>query len=196
MQGLAGHIARRGAPIAPPTAIRVLATQIALAVSLVASPNAIAFAADEVKITVEGSIVASCAINGMAASANLGNISQAGSLSVPFTIDCNAPFSYALKSANGGLKHQAVAAAPSGFSVLLPYSVQTVIATNSGAGINQTCTSANVKDGAVTCPFANSGNAVAINQPGSLGLSWSASGQPLVAGSYQDVLTLTVSTPP
>ena len=194
---LAGrHIAPMLASRGTLRAARSAAKLIGAVVVAISIGQGNAFAAEEVTITVTGNIVASCAISGMASSANLGNISQAGSLTVPFTIDCNAPFAYALKSVNGGLKHQAVASAPSGFSVLLPYAVQTVIATNSGAGINQACTSTNVKDGAVTCPFVNSGNAVAINQPASLGISWAASGQPLLAGSYQDVLTLTVSTPP
>lgn len=157
---------------------------------------ATALAADQVTINLTGTITPACALSGINPTAALGNVAAAGAVSIPFTIDCNAPFTYALSSANGGLAHQSVTTASGGFAIAVPYAVQTVIATNSGAGIDQTCTSASIKTGAVSCAFTNSGTAVAIQKAGSLGLTWAASSLPLVAGTYQDTLTLTVSVQP
>ena len=153
-------------------------------------------AADTVTINLTGTITASCALSGVAASASLGDITVAGSTTINFTTDCNAPFAYSLASLNGGLKHTTISTAPSGFAITQAYAVQTIIATNSGGGINQTCTSASIKTGAVTCAFTNSGTAVAIQKASSLGISWTASASPLLAGTYQDTLTLTVSVQP
>lgn len=198
MYAMRTYSRREVAGMAAACGARALAITSAILVLTAGPGPASALAADEVKINLEGTITPSCALSGVATSAALGNLAAASGapVTVAFTVDCNAPFKYALSSVNGALKHQTIGSAPSGFEIVREYSVRTQIATNSGAGIDQTCTSASIKTGAVTCAFTNSGTAVAIGKAGSLALSWTAGGQPLVAGTYQDTLTLTVSVQP
>ncbi|MGH6816050.1 MAG: hypothetical protein ACREC6_10115 [Hyphomicrobiaceae bacterium] len=171
---------------------RLAATAVLVGVVAWAS----ALADTEVTIALEGSITASCSLTGVTTNLDLGNLQNAGAKTTTFMVDCNAPFKYTLASQNGALKHSTILTAPGGFANSLVYSVQTTIPTDSGPGINDTCASSAIKAGASTCFFTNSGSAVAIDKTASLKVSWSTSPSPLLAGSYQDQVTVTVSVQP
>lgn len=167
--------------------------------------------AQTVNIDVEGTLEASCALNGVPASVvALGDLSVAGSQTSNFSVDCNTQFAYALVSANGGLLHDGLSAPVSGsqpFATAVPYSVTTTFNSDAGAfgdaglqSVSLTATNAAPCTGALwspTCPFSNSGTgAAAAGLPASLTVSWTPPSDPLQGGSYSDQLTLTVRARP
>ena len=67
-----------------------------LLAGLLAAPAA----AQSVTLDVEGEIEASCTLSGLAGTVSGLDFSVADSTSLNFTVDCNAPFAYALESSN------------------------------------------------------------------------------------------------
>ena len=181
--------------------MRSLATIVALAIAplCAASP---AMAGDTVKLTVQGEITASCALSG-GSSMQLGDVTGAGSKSLTLNVACNAPFAYALISSNGGLKSDGATQVVGGvFQTLQPYTVTTSFQTDQGAFGDTALPSATLTQQnadpcvaatfSATCPFANSGAGVALNQNATVTVGWSAPAAPLVAGGYSDTLTIVV----
>lgn len=153
-----------------------------------------AHAATDTIVSIRGNVVPACTITGLATSLALGNLTASGSATLNFTATCNAPFSYSLDSAFGGLRHSSGATTPSGFSALFPYTVRAILPTDAGS-IDNTCTSASISNGATTCLFSDSGTGIAINSAAQLQLGWT--GVPnLLGGNYSDTLTLTIGIRP
>ncbi|KAF0185905.1 MAG: hypothetical protein FD163_573 [Hyphomonadaceae bacterium] len=164
--------------------------------------------AQSVTIDVQGTLAAACELNIPTTSYNNLNITAAGSQVIPFSVDCNAPFAYALVSANGGLLNAAglanVVPGSMQFTGNIPYKVTTNFTTDIGtfgdvsldaatlsAANASPCIAATYSS---TCPFAHSGSgAAAQGQSASITINWQQNtGAPLVAGTYSDTLTLTV----
>ena len=119
-----------------------------------------------------------------------------------FTLECTGPSRLAITSANGGLKTSGNSAP--GYAVLAPYDVAVSI-TRSGGVTSGNCAASELLEGATgNCPlrgtasptvglfvaspsFALSGSYVRLSAP-----AYSGPGV-LVAGSYSDTLTLTIS---
>jgi hypothetical protein len=78
----------------------------------------------------------------------------------------------------------------------VPYTVHINIPLNFGGAIDDTCASAAIKEGAISCHFSDSGQKVAINQRATTEASWRGAEGPMAAGQYQDRLTVTVSVKP
>ena len=168
--------------------------------------------ADDITVEIDGEIEASCEITGLGASTALGELSASSGTTLDFTVDCNAPFAYALVSDNLGFARQSGAAPIGGsdaFATLLPYNITASFTTDDAASFGDTAlvstnlTAANAADciaasyNAAGCPFTDSGSAIAANPSGtnaSLAISWDAAGSsdPLAAGTYLDILTITV----
>lgn len=74
----------------------------------------------------------------------------------------------------------------------LPYTVTYKLGTSVGI-IVDACHSSNMVGTLTSCSGRSSPNAVAIQQPVTLGFSWNPAGSFPVAGSYSDVVTLTLS---
>lgn len=172
------------------------------ALSLLACAGA-AHAADQVRITIEGRIEPSCGLSGAAGSVALGDISVAGERTLAFTVNCNSPFAYALVSTNGGLAAQARQRVVGGdFVSLKPYAVGARFQTDLGSFGDAARPSSALTSAAAapclaaafsnSCPFATSGNGVAINKTGELTLKWDAASTPLLAGQFSDTIMLTV----
>jgi hypothetical protein len=123
-------------------------------------------------------------------SVNLGALTKTGTQFIPFQVNCNAPFNYSVRSREGALKTGALNVPP-GFVVKIPYSLETRIPTNEGLIIDQ-CGSATLAMSVPSCGHGGSGSAIAIEQIGSLMISWAISDE-LVVGTYTDVVTLSVS---
>lgn len=133
-------------------------------------------------IVLQGTVESACSISALAATASLGSIETSSSKSITFTYSCNAPFGYTLESLNGGLKLA---------TTVVEYSVTTTLPTDGGTDISDTCTSASIKTGSVTCTFTNSGSAIATAQVGTIDVSWDASNG-LVTGNYTDSLVINI----
>lgn len=167
-------------------------------------------AADTITLNIEGSVATSCGMT--IPNANVTNLdfTQSGGHTIPFIVDCNAPFAYALVSANGGFKNAIGAASvvqdSASFTSLIPYSVNTNFSVDTGGSFGNTglistnLTAANAAPCIATtfneagCPYANSGTAAAAaGLPASLSVFWQqTTAAPLVGGTFSDTLTLTV----
>lgn len=164
--------------------------------------------AQSVTLDIEGTLAASCSLGGMpSGEVALGDLKVAGSKVIPFTVDCNAPFGYALVSGSGAFSRVGGAAsmAPGSksFASAINYQVTTRFMTDAGSfGDNalpsSTLTATNAAPCVAatylsSCPFTNSGvGAAAAGLPASLSIAWTPPSGPLQAGTYQDTLTLTV----
>lgn len=121
----------------------------------------------------------------------------------PFTLECTGPFRIAVVSTNGGLK--TTPTSDPGYTDTAPYNVLVNVA-RSGGTTQGTCTAADLKATAsTTCdlrgtasptvgmsvPFPSyqlSGSYLQVSAP-----AYTATNPLLIAGSYTDTLTVTVS---
>ena len=151
---------------------------------------------DDVKIDVLGKIAAKCAVHDGPENLDLGNLTEPGRKAFTLIVNCNAPFSYTLESHYGALAnttHGPVSGG--GFSDRLAYTISTRIPTDTGV-ISDECLSADIRSGATSCHFSDSGTGVAMPSTARFALSWTASEAILLAGNYQDQLTLTFAVRP
>ena len=149
-------------------------------------------AADKVQIEVTGNLVPSCGNSSTTLSLDAGDLTKAGSAKFAFTVDCNAPFQYTMQSQNGALRLVNAPAAASAASTEVPYDVHIRIPLTPAGAIDDTCNSASLKQGAISCKFTDSGREIAVNQTVMGQLDWKA-GQQLAAGKYQDQLVISIS---
>jgi hypothetical protein len=156
------------------------------------APIEAAASEDIVRLELVGHEDVRCGIDDLAPVFNLGSLDRAGASALSFTFDCNAPFAYSLTSQNGALAPNG--AAPDAASTgRLPYSVQIRIPTTGGGALADECASAALL-APPSCPFSNSGAAIASREAAQLAILWtSARDAGLLAGLYSDRLTLTVS---
>jgi len=151
-------------------------------------------ALDEVEIVLSGEITAECSISQTLQSITLGELSRAGNENFALQVQCNAPFQYDVESVHGGL--QLVAEAETnGFTSFLPYEFSTYIPTDTGL-ISDNCSSQMLKTGFKSCPLSNSGNGVAMPSNAVFTLAWQSSELPLLAGDYQDQITISFAVQP
>jgi hypothetical protein len=120
----------------------------------------------------------------------------------PFTLDCTGPARVAVVSSNGGLMTSG--ATTTGYAALAPYDVTlNLVATGGAPTASATCTAATLTTGS-SCSFigpagqtqglrlgsasiAQSGSYIRVSAPVYAGSSV------LISGTYQDILTVTVS---
>jgi hypothetical protein len=156
-----------------------------------AATKAAAAGPASVSIEVAGSIEPRCSNTGFNLPLQIKDLSQAGSSAVKFEAGCNAPFQYSVVSRNGGFKLDGPAP-PSGFAANLPYNVSVRIPLTGGQTIEDRFTSDQIKSGASSISFSNSGNAVSIQKTAEIGVAWEPSAKPLSPGAYQDQLTVKI----
>lgn len=149
-------------------------------------------AVDAVKVEVTGNITPSCSSSTTTLTLNPGDISKAGSAKASFTVDCNARFQYTIQSANGALRLVSAPATVASSNSSVPYDVHIRIPLTLGGTIDDTCSSATIKQSAVSCKFSDSGQKIAVNQTAQAQISWSNAQGQLMAGQYSDQLTITV----
>jgi len=121
-----------------------------------------------------------------------------------FELDCTGPSRVAVVSTNGGLK--TAGSVPAGYTTLAPYTVALNLV-GSSATATDSCLAATLVTGS-TCAFLGPAStsvglrlaASSINQSGSYlrvtAPPYSAASPQLVAGSYADTLTVTISASP
>lgn len=160
-------------------------------------------AADTGTLTLQGTITASCALTGPGGGIDLGDVSTAGSKDIVVQVNCNAPFAYAVVSANHALTTSGQTIVGGTFDQSLPYTLATSFQTSGSSFGDSAIASANMTDAAaapcqagsfdaINCPYANSGTTIATNKNATLTVSWGAAAHPLVSGTFTDTITLTV----
>ncbi len=150
-------------------------------------------AADTMQIGITGNVAPSCGNGSIPLALDAGDLTKAGSVKFAFTVDCSAPFQYTMQSQNGALRFVNAPDGASAASTEVSYDVQIRIPLTPAGAIDDTCNSAAIKQGAISCTFADSGQKIAPSQTVTGQISWQASGEQLLAGKYQDQLTISVS---
>lgn len=145
-----------------------------------------------VEIEVTGSIKPYCATNSTVLPLHIGDITRPGAMSASFIVDCNAPFQYSLQSENGAML---LKGAPRGENEI-PYDVRVRIPLTRGGEINDTCKSAALRTGAVTCKFSDSGGKIALSQRAEASVNWLIPDQQLFGGQYHDNLKIFLNLRP
>lgn len=135
--------------------------------------------------------------------AMLNDLTQANSLTLNFSLECNAGFAVGVSSQNGGLKNSGVTGVlANGFTDLLDYKVALQYQTDLGT-VSGHCDAASLAAASPTCNFygtapgqgLSSGDGVAAGTPGSMTLSWTPPpNKKIAAGKYGDTITVTVGT--
>ncbi len=175
-------------------------TLVAAATAVLAILPWTAPAANRVSVRLEGEVGRECALlqpgttqGGASLDTNVqvGDITRPGHRDFAFTVHCNTPFEYRLEAEHGALTHKAVREAPASFVSAVPYGVTVRIPTDA-VTIEDHCSGDSLRAGAVSCPFSNSGNGIAMDTAGRLTVAWKPEGIP-IAGQYSDRLTITVS---
>ena len=151
-----------------------------------------------VTIDVTGTVAERCGFSTPPTSqAALGDLTSPGTLSLPFTVDCNTPFRIRAMSSNGGLKTHSPGAA--GFTNTLDYNLQLQLSTDAGA-LSATCDAGALAGGGGDCAYygncagqgLSSGEGVALKAPAALKFDWTPPPKRLVAGTYTDTVTIVV----
>lgn len=151
---------------------------------------------DEVSLELIGAIESRCSITRLDGEVALGDISKPGEQEVHLAVDCNEHFGYHLASANGALTHLSTSLKPDRFLTQQPYTIDIEIPTT-GHTIQDTFYSTDLgPDSVASASFSDSGGGLAFSQTATLRLAWTAPPTPLLAGAYQDTLTLTLGARP
>lgn len=149
-------------------------------------------------LALQGTVPTHCGFKSAPAqTATLTSLEQSGTLALPFTLDCNSTFDIRVASSNGGFKlADRDAAAPQGFLSTLDYDVAVSFATDMGSVSDHCAASALTAGcglyGTVAGQGLSSGDGVGMDEDGAITLTWSAPSQRLIAGQYQDVITVIV----
>lgn len=144
---------------------------------------------------VQGTIVPACTfaqgardneIVGLANPAN--DTVNAVRIDLPFTVQCNSPVRVAMVSNNGGLKHVGPGTSDPAFTALVPYDA--VVSMPSGQAALR-CTSGAMASDQAACS-ARTAEPVSAGR-GRIAVSVPAQDRLLLAGQYQDRVTLTLT---
>jgi len=154
---------------------------VAIILVFIASPAWAERERASVTLDIAGRISPACAIE-LQPHAELGELSRAGEARVPFTLACNRPLSYELRSEQGGLRHQSVD------EYLVRYTAQLEL-DGPQARRGRTVKSADMREAAAQDSL---GDFVPFENPGHLRIRWDAPERMLAQGRYRDVLTITV----
>ena len=146
--------------------------------------------AQNVTIELTGQVPISCRLEAPATQINLGNITAAGNVTIPFRVRCNAPFLFALASRSGALTTDEAGSLRPDFTDSVPYDATVRIPTNVGV-IAGNCSSSALRAMWLGCLYPDSRQGVALEGEASLIVSWDLAKQP-IAGIYSDVVTLAV----
>lgn len=134
-----------------------------------------------------------------------------------FVLDCSGPARVAVVSSNGGLFQTAML--PAGYTNVAPYDVGLALAGDAGVTASASCDAASLVAGSTSCSTAYGGaggtqtnftgpadetTGLRLNGPSTTGTVSSIrvlagpynGGNVLVSGSYQDILTVTLSASP
>jgi hypothetical protein len=158
--------------------------------------------ADVLMVAARGRIDPVCEI-GVSAPAATADFATSGEVRGGALVNCNTGFAIKATSANGAVKN--AASASPGFTNSLNYRFSLIVPLSDAPGsrINATCGSETLVAGQSSCalspagPGLQSGGAVAINQKAAVYFSWKIPARlHLVAGSYQDVITISIAAAP
>jgi len=129
-------------------------------------------------------------------SLELGDVRLAGTIGANVAFNCNSPFVVHLMSDSGALVHSGRRDV-AGFETTIPYTASlNVPFDGGGAGAINACASAALL-AAASCASLDSATHTAIRQTAELSLHWlGEAARPRLAGTYQDVIRISVEFAP
>lgn len=145
---------------------------------------------DRVRLELRGHVAPRCSLSGASPSLDISDLIEAargGELRMPFKINCNTPFGFAMSSDDGAIR--ASAAPVPGLAGEVPYLARLSILTDSGAKLSLDCASAALGPAGSECR-GHSGDETAIEKDGVLVVSWARPNRPLAAGRYETGLRI------
>lgn len=183
----------------------------AVALSCTATPALAAADSDTATVTIDlkAKVAERCGINAVGGRANSpARVDQAQTVTFNFNLDCNTGFRIGVRAGHGALRLLGAPQGASqldGFRIERPYKVALNLATNDEGNVSAgECRSQDLTSAAGDCPFVGrprdrmgfspGKDAIAIDRAGSITVTWpgEGDGRRLVAGSYQDTLTVEV----
>ena len=159
-------------------------------------------------VNVTASVSASCAFSVGGAPGgtySVGNVEEAYSVDVPFSLRCNSPSRVGVVSDNGGLQADGIPSVPAGYALRAPYEITLRLAGDAGSSAQETCQSPMLTATASGCTFRGPATSTrglrlpgpAQDVPGSfLRISSSGYSEPetlIASNTYADRLTVTIS---
>jgi spore coat protein U-like protein len=173
--------------------LRKLSLRLLLAAAnVVACAQASIADGSAVTVTLTGQVMPACSISNPNPLVDFGELEPVGAASVSFLLSCNTDFRVSLTSQNGGLSQAARQAASPPFIELIPYSVSVKLS-GENVFIIDMCSSGHMTGALPACTGAGKVSVPVSGQNTTLGFSWNLHGSVPLAGSYRDVLTLTVN---
>lgn len=155
--------------------------------------------ADSVAIPVSGTIVGGCGLF-QASNFAAASLATSGSTQATASVDCNTAFTIHALSSNGTLRN--VKSATAGFVNVQPYSLTFSVPLNTGGTASATCPAASLVAGQASCVLSpaaaglSSGTSSATAKTATLTAQWMLGTARLIAGAYQDTLTISIAARP
>lgn len=168
-----------------------------IAAALVSFPAA---RADTIKVRASGTVLGTCTVVLASGFPTSSNLAISGNAQAQATVNCNTGFVIKATSASGAITSTSHTA--TGFTNTVPYSLAFNSPTDSGIMIGGPCASATLVAGQAGCVLSPAGSglssngALATGKTATLTLSWTPPVQKLVAGTYTDVITLSIAAAP
>jgi hypothetical protein len=162
-----------------------------LACGAICAQSADGAMSDRVRIELRGQVVPQCSFHELATALDL-TLADGGAAAqrqLTFRVSCNAPFTYSLSSARGGMRHEAASESAADPLTQFPYSAALTIPTDDGGTMSVSCSSDDLGKPSGACA-GRSGDRTAIEKDASLTVSWGAVGRRLAAGRYTDDLRI------
>jgi len=159
---------------------------------------AVSASAAVVIVTAQGTIQSSCGI-ALQSAFGSANLNGDGSVSGSALVNCNAPYRLRASSSNGALTTPT--AAPAQFSNSLAYNLTAAVPLDAGGQVSATCASSTLTAGSSSCALSpasatglSSGTGTSNSKVASLSVQWTLpTATRLIAGSYSDVITITIA---
>jgi len=159
-------------------------------------------------VNVRASVSAACSFSAGAAPGgtySVGNVEDAYSIDIDFSLHCNTPSRVGIVSDNGGLRAAGVPSVPAGYARLAPYQIMLRLAGSAGSTAQATCQSPTLTAETGGCIFRGPASATrglrlpgpSRDTPGSIiRISSQGYSEPAIliaSNAYADRLTVTIS---
>ena len=154
--------------------------------------------ADSITVNAAGTIASACSLS-IGSNFAAANLAISGNVSASATVNCNTGFVIKATSAKGAINTSN--ANSHSFVNTLPYQLTLTLPLDTGGSlVGGPCGSATLVSGQTGCALSpggsglSSGGATAVNQTATLKVAWNSATTKLVAGSYSNIITLSIAT--
>jgi hypothetical protein len=149
-------------------------------------------ASESEKITIKGIVPLSCSFSDfLGGSVDFGNLSEARKPTIDFKVNCSGGFDVKMTSDKGGLKHTS-SKQVAGFAIKHPYKATFKVKNEDETLLEGLCNSKKMQGGEGCLAISSGAAAMGRNATVTFKLGKKPQ-NPLVAGTYKDTYTITLS---